>query len=168
MRLRTAVCTAVLALPLLAGCGASDSATDKVAAERRTIDGSLLVVEFDGVLDPLILANRDDKIAILTQRRDILQKIGDGETFPCPDGPGGGFSDLRAGAQVLIEDGAGDVLASTALASGVLSVAGCTFTYSAEVPRAEFYKISIGTRDPIVVSYEQMQKDGWKVEKSIG
>ena len=64
---------------------------------------------------------------------------------------------------MTVRDGAGAVLATTALTGGTLSKAGCTFAFRIHVPDADAYRVQVGRRDPLTFSREELDKQGWSV-----
>ena len=66
------------------------------------------------VLAILLGQSLDDlSLAQLNRGQRLLSRLENGETFECPDGSGGGYDDLRVGAQVVVSDGSGTVLATS-------------------------------------------------------
>lgn len=80
----------------------------------------------------------------------------------------GGYSDLGTGGQVLILDGQQNVLGVGRLETTGETALGCEWTFSIEVPEAEFYQINIGHRSPVVYTLEELEELQWLVELSIG
>jgi hypothetical protein len=80
------------------------------------------------------------------------------------------YADLHEGAEVVVKDLAGKVLTTTTLSAGKPSPPGvsCVWTYSARVPAAKFYALTIPQRGEVVVSFSQLQKDHWKLETGTG
>jgi hypothetical protein len=77
-------------------------------------------------------------------RLDGIRGLMDGGTRPCSQGIGGGYAGIRTGAEVLVRDGAGAVLAAGRLQAGTLSAQGCVFELNvAGVPYADSYRISV-------------------------
>jgi len=90
----------------------------------------------------------------------------------------GGYSDIRANMAVTVKDGTGNILATETTGIGrapdtftykskVLFVT-CQFDFSINVPKADFYSISIGRRGELNYSLEEMKANGWKVSLSLG
>jgi hypothetical protein len=68
----------------------------------------------------------------------------------------GGYADIAAGAQIIIKDAAGKVLATTTLGPGV-GAGICTFPFTADVPRgSDFYGVELARRGVVTFSAEQM------------
>jgi len=69
---------------------------------------------------------------------------------------GGGYADIKTGAQVVIKDAAGKVLATTTLGPGV-GAGICTFPFSVDVPRgSDFYGVELGRRGVVQYSADQL------------
>lgn len=103
------------------------------------------------------------------QRLERLHELFDGRTFPCPDGPGGGYNDLRDGTSVSVSDGAGTLLATGHLKDGLQKMTGVTFNFTvSELPDADFYKVSIGGRGELPYSKSDLESAGWSVSATIG
>ena len=64
---------------------------------------------------------------------------------------------------MVVRDGSGAVLATTALTGGTLSKAGCSFAFRTHVPDADAYRVQVGRRDPLTLSREELDKQGWSV-----
>lgn len=84
----------------------------------------------------------------------------------------GGYEDIAEGAQVVVKDGAGSVLATTALGGGTQTVtdpgADCVFEFSVAVPDAEFYSIEVTHRGALTYSRVELEERGWTVSFSLG
>jgi hypothetical protein len=92
-----------------------------------------------------------------------------GKTFPAPEGPGGGFSDFKDGAQIVLRDGDNKVLSVGELFGGKLAVEGVSFEFSLDdVPETDIYELSTGNREPLVYQLKDMQDAGWNLDLSIG
>jgi hypothetical protein len=102
-------------------------------------------------------------MAALDKLGRMLDSLEQGKTYACPGGSGGGFDDVVAGGRVKIQDGDGRVLATSTLEGGLINMRGCTFTFSAEVPDADFYQVTITNRGALTFSRSDLQKSGWKV-----
>lgn len=90
----------------------------------------------------------------------------------------GGFSDIAEGADVVVKDETGKIVANGNLGGGVLAKAEvvpeneppqCSFTFSLlAVPKASIYTIGVANRGDVTFSYPDLQTDGWQVALSIG
>ena len=97
------------------------------------------------------------------------EKLLSGESFPAPEGPGGGYADLRDGTQVVIRGADGDVLAVGSLFGGTLNVSGVTFKVSVpNVPDVDIYQVEVGNRNPTVISRDDFEEQQWRVDLVIG
>jgi multidrug efflux pump subunit AcrA (membrane-fusion protein) len=138
------------------------------AAVRHVITGELTVPDIGGALVTQIggqpgQALSEFDLPARKKFRRLLDSLEQGRTYPCPDGSGGRFSDIVAGAQVTIEDGAGKVLATSTLTGGLIDPRGCTFTFSAEVSDADLYRVAVAQRGGLTFSRSDLEANGWKV-----
>lgn len=80
-----------------------------------------------------------------------------------------GYDDIYVGAQVRVTDGTGAILGIGNLGEG-WSDRQCTFTFSVEVPRSDFYTISAGSarRGGPTYSFDEMESMDWEVQLSMG
>jgi hypothetical protein len=68
-----------------------------------------------------------------------------------------GFDDIKSGAQVVIKDDSGKVIATTTLGPGDAIGAGCTFPFSVDVPRgSDFYGVELGRRGSVQYTADQL------------
>jgi hypothetical protein len=92
-----------------------------------------------------------------------------GESFPCPDGPGGGFADIRDGATVLVKDSAGRTIATGALIGGTATAKGTIFKFAVpSVPTSDFYQVTIGSRGGQTYSRADLDTAGWSIALALG
>ena len=93
---------------------------------------------------------------------------------PCR--PDGGFSDMRRGAQVVIKNDMGTVVASSRLGTGVAepprlgasTTSFCVFPFEVtSVPTEKFYSVEIGNRSEIVYSFEDLQSAAWQIDLTL-
>jgi hypothetical protein len=70
----------------------------------------------------------------------------------------GGYTDIKTGAQVVIKDAAGKVLATTTLGVGTgTGSAACTFPFHADVPAgSDFYGVELGRRGVVQFTAGQL------------
>lgn len=69
---------------------------------------------------------------------------------------GGGYADIKTGAQVVIKDETGKVLATTTLGPGT-GAGTCTFPFRADVPAgSDFYGVELGHRGVVQFTADQM------------
>lgn len=82
----------------------------------------------------------------------------------------GGFSDVTEGLAVVVKDEAGKVLATSRLRSGEVVEDGdaCSFPFTVEVPRADFYTFEVGNRGDQTYSHEDLRRQGWFVGFTLG
>lgn len=131
-----------------------------LGGSTHEIVGDVVVTDFDGC--------GLGEAASAVQKLDRLNQLKDGKTFPCPQGPGGGYDDLAAGANVVVRDGEGGIIATSKLTGGVQSSAGVTFTFTAKVPKTEFYEVEVSHRGGLRFSFEDLEKADWEIHSSIG
>ena len=88
----------------------------------------------------------------------------------------GGYSDIAAGADVVIRDGGGELIATSRLRSGKVIVAdttldlkACSFEWTVEdVPEVDFYEIEVARRGGLTYSKSEMEEQDWKISSSLG
>ena len=85
-----------------------------------------------------------------------------------------GYQDIRGGTQIIVKDGSGKVLAIGKISNG-RSPAGqyfqhiCRFTFKiSNISRTNFYSIKIGRRGEILYSYQDLVKQNWNVNLTLG
>ena len=78
----------------------------------------------------------------------------------------GYYADLHEGAKIVVKDLNGAVLATSALSAPKPSPAGvkCDWAFAAHVPTAKFYTVTIPHGGDVVVSFSQLEKDGWSLK----
>lgn len=79
----------------------------------------------------------------------------------------GGFDDIRPGAQVRVTDGSGQVLAVGQLDGPGVVAEGCVFSFSVQVPPADFYTVEVSHRGGLTYSRAEMESRGWTVAFSL-
>lgn len=93
----------------------------------------------------------------------------EGKTFPCPEGPGGGYADIADGSKVVLRDGVGQVLSTGRLTGGTFGVEGVEFTFTlTDVPSVDFYELEVSNRGNLTYSLEEMESSSWTVSTSVG
>lgn len=81
----------------------------------------------------------------------------------------GGYSDITAGAQITVRNEFGDILAVSRLEPDPLAGTDeCRFQFTAEVPEAAFYSLTMGRRGEITYAFEDMVENDWTVELTLG
>ena len=84
-----------------------------------------------------------------------------------------GYDDVQAGGQVTIRDGAGTVIGLAPLqrapvTSPDMHLEGrCRFPFSATVPDADFYQISVGHRNALTYSRDELAAESWTLSLSL-
>ena len=129
---------------------------------KNTLNGVLMVSDYgvEGCGD----GSLSSKMEV-----DLLRALMDGQSDDCAEGPGGGYSDIYAGARVTVRDGAGVTIAAGELAGGTRTLAGVVFKLSVEdVPDVDFYEVTVSTRDGMGYSHADLVKAEWSVALSLG
>ena len=93
------------------------------------------------------------------------------ETLPCPEGPGGGFSDIADGTDVTVSDAGGTVLAIGELSGGRLVGGLFQFQFDFEVhnvPDSAIYQVEVSHRGQLRYTREDMETKGWSVVLTLG
>jgi len=88
---------------------------------------------------------------------------------PCT--PQAGYSDIAAGAPVVVRDQAGATVGSGSLSSGAAepSRRGCAFHFSVNsLPVASSYTVTVGQRGGLPYSYADLKNSGWNVTMGLG
>jgi hypothetical protein len=112
--------------------------------------------------------DRADSVECAQAKLDGLQALVEGRTRSCSNGVGGAYGDIRAGADVVVRNSAGTVLATAALQDGTLSAEGCVLELNVpDVPSADGYRISVAGRDPLSRSFAQLQERNWIVDLNL-
>lgn len=140
---------------------------------ERTIVGTVTVNDVSGAMAGVFgdypgQQFSDMTLSQLTTGLDYMNRLQDGEEFPCPGGAGGGFDDLQSGTSVVVADGSGEVLGTTTLTGGTVSTDGCTFDYTIVVADSDFYSITVSHRGDLTYSREELIANDWEVNSSIG
>ena len=153
---------------------AQEAADDQRARERaaaalsQVITGDFTVPDINGALITQVGGYPGQPLTTLDMARlnrmgTLIKSLRQGKTYPCPQGAGGGFSDIVAGTQVIVQDGSGAVLATTALTGGRVNMRGCTFDFRIEVPAADFYQVLVSHRGALTYSRDDLARSGWHV-----
>lgn len=82
-----------------------------------------------------------------------------------------GYADISPGAAVVVEDGSGTTLATGRLSEPTQHPqikAQCTWSFSLLVPDADFYRLTIGGRDPLTYSSAELKTLDWTVNLKLG
>jgi hypothetical protein len=82
----------------------------------------------------------------------------------------GGYSDIDAGATVIVTDQSGRILGSGALDPGTASGGECTYTFSIPGVRQDEqrYAVEVTHRGKVVSSATQMESNNWNFQLSLG
>ncbi len=87
----------------------------------------------------------------------------------------GGYTDMRAGAQLVVKDEAGKVIGSGTLDQGHLDIlfdegrAVCAFPFRVTgLPKAEQYQLGMGNRGSITYSFADLETAKWDVKLTLG
>ena len=82
----------------------------------------------------------------------------------------GGYSDINAGRQVIIEDQTGQTLSTSQFSNGTFDGVSCVFNFEfTGIPKATFYRVhQSGDRGVLQYSYDDMVKSNWSVHLTLG
>lgn len=132
-------------------------------AARTVVLSGVLVVNGSGLDGCFPGASAANKL-------DYFHETMNGTTFPCPDGPGGGYSDMSDGASVVVKDNVGKTIAIGALSNGTLD--GFSVRFDIEVPdiplTIPFYEVTIGDRKGQTYPNAKLVADDWRISLSLG
>lgn len=118
----------------------------------------------------------------LTGYLNLAQQQGTGiSNYTIPSGSDtnceglGGYSDIRAGAQLVVKDEAGKVIGSGSLDQGHLdldlfgagAICGFPFTVTG-LPKVEQYQLGMGNRGSITYSFADLETAKWEVKLTLG
>lgn len=92
-------------------------------------------------------------------------------TFGCKGT--GGYSDIQSGLKVVVKSGSGRILGISHLGpdnySGKYSGVVCQFPFEVtDLPSSKFYSVEVGRRGSMEYSKEQLEKQDWNVQFSMG
>lgn len=84
----------------------------------------------------------------------------------------GGFDDIVPGAQILVKNGSGTILATSVLGEGVVTEGRtyhfCEFPFSVQnVPASDFYVIEMGSRGGMTYSVQDLEQQNWQVSLKL-
>ena len=141
-------------------------------ASTRLIRGEFNVPDINGALITQVGGYPGQPLTTLSKPAldklgRLLDTLNAGATYPCPGGSGGGYRDIVDGTPLLVEDGTGAVLATSHLERGRVTLRGCTFTYTVEVPDVEFYRITISHRGALTYSRSDLEAQNWRVATGL-
>lgn len=82
----------------------------------------------------------------------------------------GGYSDIRAGTDVVVKNGTGTIIGTAALVADPerSGTTRCTYTFAVPVKDAEFYAVSVGRRGELTYSKAEMEAQAWTVGFTLG
>ena len=112
---------------------------------------------------------RPDPILRRLTQRSPLTPSAQPQAKPCT--PQAGYSDIAAGAPVVVRDQAGATVGSGSLSSGAAepSRRGCAFHFSVNsLPVASSYTVTVGQRGGLPYSYADLKNSGWNVTMGLG
>lgn len=141
-------------------------------AITHTIAGDFSVPDINGALVTQVGGYPGQPLTSLRLKQlnrigTMLDALEIGRTYPCPRGAGGGYRDIAAGTRVVVQDGAGNVLATSALTGGRVNMQGCTFSFRLQVPDSEFYQVLVSHRGTLTYSREELQRKGWRISAKL-
>lgn len=81
----------------------------------------------------------------------------------------GGYDDITEGADVVVKDQNGTVVATGSLQAGTAQGGDCVYPFRvAGVPKEAFYVVEVSHRGELHYSYAEMQGNGWTVAMTLG
>ena len=132
----------------------------QAAKPTHTLSGTLTLVDSAN----LTCTYGDGQVAI-----DNLDALMGGKTFPCPDGPGGGYSDIGQGTSVSVFDPTGTLVATGNLQGGTAALGGINFPFTIPtVPEESLYQVEVANRGKISYSSSDLEANGWIVGVKLG
>jgi hypothetical protein len=121
--------------------------------------GLVLGVVVIGLLGWLVLSSRGGTSGPLAETHDVKGSL---TATEC----GGGYD--IANASVEIRDEKDKLIGSGTTSSNVNSGAGCRVTFTVQdVPKANFYQVTIGTHGGPSYSYSEMKSNNWTLDLSL-
>ena len=156
-KLLGALAIAIIAAAVLVGCGGGNgeggASEGRVPAEPEThsLAGKVAVEPTEGEM---------------YQALQVARYIGEDGCVGI-----GGYSDVQEGAQVVVKDGEGAILAVSSLGAGriVVPPLACLFPFAVEgIPLRDFYSIEVSHRGALSYSYADLEARGWIVKLTLG
>lgn len=157
-------------------CGASVSAPDASLRSRNSLWVALaaitIVVMALGAVGGrwLIMSSLDRQT--ITGSMTLIDSDFFGRSVGASCSGTGGYSDIKAGANVKLSDGKGNIIATSQLNAGTIERSQrCLFTFSLDdVPDEDFYVIGVGggRRGELTYSKSEMQDMDWTIDLVIG
>lgn len=80
----------------------------------------------------------------------------------------GDFVALKQGAEVTIRNETDTIIGTGKLSGGVVKPGNCVFTFTATVPEAAFYRMSVASLALPTLSLQDMTRANWKVTIPLG
>ena len=90
----------------------------------------------------------------------------------------GGYSDITSGAQVVVRNQDGTILATGRLGAGTaVQIPGTTLTFTGRcefrfdvrsLPKEDFYSFEVSHRGEITYSFQEMRSASWEVHLTLG
>ncbi|GAB3869415.1 hypothetical protein GCM10028801_46240 [Nocardioides maradonensis] len=88
---------------------------------------------------------------------------------PCSAGPGGGYDDIRDGADVTVYDASGKILATGQLSGGTADEHGVEFSWTVEnVPEQPVIQVEVSHRGKLNYTLDRLKADNWSVANQLG
>jgi hypothetical protein len=120
-----------------------DSVVSLIAAEKPTLTGSFTLIDSDVSRTPAGCSGT------------------------------GGYSDVKAGMQVVVKNEKSEILAVGELGdddyTGEYGQVACKFPISIkDIPKASFYEIEVGRRGSLKYSFDELRNAKWSVKFSLG
>lgn len=176
-RMRWMLSLFVTSALLISGCGSDDQEMLMSSIEQLQDDVERLQSEVDHLSEEAAstttspAVGRVEVVGLLRLKGDNRMLDITKEGVECAGD--GGFQDIHEGANVVIRGPADQVVAASALETGIrkgdLLEGACTFRFVAEVPTGlRFYTFSIAGRDGPTLAESDLEADGWRAELHLG
>lgn len=151
--------------------GVTRATTSRPAATpvTHTITGTISVTALQGIIFGIVSGNPDIDHTRLTmdqlnKEKAVLVGWKAGQTYECPLGAGGGFSDIVPGAQVTVRDGSGQIVGLGELSGGTFGRDGCMFNFAVvNLPDVDFYSVEVSHRGAISYAATDLESRSWTV-----
>jgi len=113
---------------------------------------------------PRVTGGSDDKVPTLLVGIGVGGSLINHPEDGVPCSTSGGFTDIQEGAPVVIQNGDGDVIATSSLQAGTQAGSACVFfSEFHNLAKAKFYSIEVTHRGKITKSYDDLAAEGWRI-----
>ena len=160
----------LLAIILAAACSSPTASSNSAAS----VEPTTTLVPSVASLSPDPTPRRDLTGRLAVKAASFMRNT-QGNFLCAPDT---GFRvDIGDGTQVVVEDETGTIIGTGALVSSTdifdrgydRSTNKCSYFFKVgSLPVAKFYRVTIGSREPLVYTSEQLDSTNWSLELSLG